>query len=867
MRKITVNGAEKMKKLFFCYNFSDKDIVLEFYLIISKYPDCEIYFFDNMIHERSWEEDIKKAIQECDYFLLFMGKEYGNTQKKEVELFEGFPENNRGNQAFIKIELVDYNAGQFIFLPTQVMGTIQLKPNDQGIPDIFSCSRDLMKHYLNLKFNFCDNLPSNPHLFDYEKTIIDFYISKEQLYNRKRDDLDHLTEEEIAALFVNVFMPSPDIRKYSLEEKRNKIKEKYSEIHKKLSEGCPPKWPMLKPKREGVVPNELKEFGKFRPHDASVVAAALSKYHHPSGSFCMIDSQLIFPEAGPREELYFPKYSRNLPNTFRVAVLVSGGIAPGINAVIDGITQRHFKYFEKEMERNPTKRLEIWGLRNGFQAFNNLFQNIYMLKNKEDAPTEGRIGIPLVTSDHVNEGGSILGTSRYEPLLFGEKRESKLEEFVQKLKDQYIRILYIIGGDGSMKAAHAISYIAQKKYEDEDWNLSVIGIPKTMDNDILWVWQTFGFLSAVEKAREFIDHLAVEIKSNPRLGVVQLFGSDSGFVVSHAVLASRTGICDIALIPEVPFSMKVLARSIKEKLEKKDGYYGLIVMAETAIPTDALDYLDYIDRIPEYINASLFDNHILPNLSADHQKEICQFYQSNEGKYELVKNINLNEEEKIRNILEDKNLRFINYVNFTHINCEDFTDIKKKLSGEEFDMLNQFYEGRPKSRTLILNEDIKDKDEEQLRRILNSIGYYNYIDIELSKDEKLAIIEYIKLKNQNKRIQGQTKDSLRTAGLKIVCRGIQKYWGTDLRVLSSEPRHLIRAIPPSTSDIIIGSRLGTLAVDNAMAGYTDFMISQWLTEYVLVPLKLVVLGRKRIPESGVFWKSVLAKTGQLEKMV
>jgi hypothetical protein len=81
-------------------------------------------------------------------------------------------------------------------------------------------------------------------------------------------------------------------------------------------------------------------------------------------------------------------------------------------------------------------------------------------------------------------------------------------------------------------------------------------------------------------------------------------------------------------------------------------------------------------------------------------------------------------------------------------------------------------------------------------------------------------------------------------------------------VVTDEPRHLLRAIPPSCLDIIFGQRLGTLAVENALAGYTDFMISQWLTEYVLVPLQLAVLGRKRIPRTGIFWKSVLAKTGQ-----
>jgi 6-phosphofructokinase len=70
------------------------------------------------------------------------------------------------------------------------------------------------------------------------------------------------------------------------------------------------------------------------------------------------------------------------------------------------------------------------------------------------------------------------------------------------------------------------------------------------------------------------------------------------------------------------------------------------------------------------------------------------------------------------------------------------------------------------------------------------------------------------------------------------------YW-REFRVFTNEPRHQIRATAPSSSDTIIAKRLGTLAVDGAMAGYDDFMISQWLTEYVMVPLRLVVLGRKR----------------------
>src|SRR5690606_18459493 len=119
-----------------------------------------------------------------------------------------------------------------------------------------------------------------------------------------------------------------------------------------------------------------------------------------------------------------------------------------------------------------------------------------------------------------------------------------------------------------MKAAHALHSVYEKRFPGfNDWRLNIVGIPKTMDNDILWVWQTFGVMSAVEKAREFIGYLAVETSSNPRVGIVQLFGSDSGFVVSHAVLASRTGICDFALIPESNYKLEVLIPKLKESLQ------------------------------------------------------------------------------------------------------------------------------------------------------------------------------------------------------------------------------------------------------------------------------------------------------------
>jgi 6-phosphofructokinase len=146
----------------------------------------------------------------------------------------------------------------------------------------------------------------------------------------------------------------------------------------------------------------------------------------------------------------------------------------------------------------------------------------------------------------------------------------------------------------------------------------------------------------------------------------------------------------------------------------------------------------------------------------------------------------------------------------------------------------------------------------------------------LSGDEEEAVRSFEEKRRRGQRIEGQTSDVLRRAALKMVLKGLKRELPSNrrpritwdpLRDFSSEPRHLLRAIPPNTADLIMAQRLAVLAVDNAMAGYTDFMISHWLTEYVLVPLELTALGRKRIPESGMFWKSILAKTGQPASMV
>ena len=403
------------------------------------------------------------------------------------------------------------------------------------------------------------------------------------------------------------------------------------------------------------------------------------------------------------------------------AIIVCGGIAPGINAVISGIVRRHADYARPAQSR-------VWGYVEGLKGLIGVGPHRRVpLDVDRLRPYDGR-------------GGSILATSRADELLDSDpvKRDEALMKVINVLQADRVQILYVIGGDGGMRAAHAIWTRARAA----NYNLSVIGIPKTMDNDILWVWQAFGFLSAVEKAKEAVLDLHTEVTSNPRLCIIQLFGSDSGFVVSHAALAS--GVCDAVLIPEMDadISLEGLSRYIRGKLRARRAAdtspYGIILMAESFIPSDISRYLH--DR---------------------------------------------------------------------------------------------------------------------------AVG--------LTSHEQNAVKSYLE---RGRRVVGQTPDELRSAGLKVVRAVLERdvramsqddsYWAS-YRVLCNEPRHLIRAMPPSVADVIFAHRLGVLAVDNSMAGYTDFMVSQWLTEYVLVPLDLVVLGRKRMPH-GFFWRTVLDNTQQPTKM-
>jgi len=704
-------------KAFLCHANADAYFTLGLAAYLKRHLDEVFYYEEQQEPRKDFRSTIDEKIDGCNVFVTVVGETVSPWQVREITRALGRKKSKKKGKlrrAFFTITLPD-RSGASSAIPDAVRDLrnyllITAKGCSQNA--IREAAIEIVVQGLRIPWRW-DDLPLNPHLFSYEKDITAFFLSQARL-----DRLKDLTAKDA--------------------EERKRVRQK-------ILEGCPQEWPSVVRWSDGSTINRLStdEVGIWRDSNAHVLTTALVNDQTFAGSAQEIAAlrKLSFPEAGPRAELFFPRGHRQL----NVAILVSGGIAPGINAVIDGIVQRHWLYAEAHGYK---KGLTILGLRNGFRSFDNVAQNHFLLA----ASSQHYIGNQrrLETSNHVNEGGSILGTSRVDELIGLENREEALRNVVSLLAASKVDILYVIGGDGSMKAAHALWSIARAAQPRAAHPLSVIAVPKTMDNDILWVWQSFGFLSAVEKAREVIEQLNTEVTSNPRLCIAQLFGSDSGFVVSHAVLASGTGHCDLALIPEVEFSMDHIADYLLRKISERNEYLprALVVLAETAIPVDAMRYVGAEGTEPE-------------------------------------------------------------------------------------------------------------------------------IDLGLSGDEKAAIRGFQAMRDEKQRIQGQTNDFLRTAGLKIVSRGLERLLSergaktdggaTDwskLRVFTNEPRHLLRAIPPSCSDIIIGHRLGTLAVDNAMAGYTDCMISQWLTEYVLVPLELVVLGRKRIPDGGIFWKSVLAKTGQ-----
>ena len=308
---------------------------------------------------------------------------------------------------------------------------------------------------------------------------------------------------------------------------------------------------------------------------------------------------------------------------------------------------------------------------------------------------------PAESARWMNEGGSFLGSRRENRFDL----EAMARRVAENIRAAGIQILYIIGGDGSLATAGKFFPLLPQT--------SVIGLPKTMDNDIPWVSQSFGFSTSVDKAAEIICSMHTEACATRRIGVVELFGADSGFVAANAALAS--GRASLVLVPEmfagyetaaqVESAFEICLNFLRDKVMHMERAGAVVVLAEGVGPLMAAKGMKLMG---EPVNADAFAQQVADRLK--------------------------------RNFL---------------------------------------FDSRGRAVTTFINR----------------------------------------------------------------------------------PRHHIRAIAPNAADRTYCERLGALAVESALAGYTGCMVSLWLNEYVLVPLTLAY-GKRSLATGGFFWKQVILSTGQ-----
>lgn len=260
--------------------------------------------------------------------------------------------------------------------------------------------------------------------------------------------------------------------------------------------------------------------------------------------------QTYFELAGPRETIF------HNPATTKAAIVTCGGLCPGLNNVIRSVFLELYYHYGVH---------DVLGIRYGYHGMN---------------PANGwpPLRLELGTISDIHEtGGSILGTSR---------GPESPEVMVNFLRGQGVNILFTVGGDGTQRGAYAVHEEAVR----QGYPLSVVGIPKTIDNDIQYVSRTFGFTTAVEEARWVIDSAHTEARAVMNgVGLVKLMGRDSGFIAAAAAVAS--GEVNYCFIPEVRFALdgpQGLMRVLEERLARKQ--HAMIVVAEGAgqdlIPRD-----------------------------------------------------------------------------------------------------------------------------------------------------------------------------------------------------------------------------------------------------------------------------------------
>ena len=275
--------------------------------------------------------------------------------------------------------------------------------------------------------------------------------------------------------------------------------------------------------------------------DSSFVRTAVNVYDTSKND--PLDSSNLMQKAGPREYIYFS------PDEVKAGICTCGGLCPGLNDVIRAVVRCLWNRYGVR---------DIRGFQFGYKGF-------FKVENYETIP---------LNPENVDEihkiGGSYLGTSRGGGM--------RTKDIVDTLQEKGINMLFVIGGDGTQHGALAIS----EEVEKRGYKCSVIGIPKTVDNDFLFIDRSFGFETAVQQAKDAVASIHMEARSQINgIGLVKLMGRESGFIATAAALASHE--CNFCLIPEVPFEMEGpngFLSHLEKRLEKR--HHAVIIVAEGA---------------------------------------------------------------------------------------------------------------------------------------------------------------------------------------------------------------------------------------------------------------------------------------------
>lgn len=239
----------------------------------------------------------------------------------------------------------------------------------------------------------------------------------------------------------------------------------------------------------------------------------------------------------------------------RILVATGGGDCPGLNAVLRAIVKKATGQYN-------------WEVVGSIDAFNGVLYEPMELKV---------LDLATVSGIHVR-GGTIIGTTnRGGPFHWPVKRadgtwgtEDRSDELIRRLQYQGIEAVINIGGDGSQR-------ISQMLFEK---GLNIIGVPKTIDNDLSSTDFTFGYQTAVEVATDAVDKLVTTAESHNRMMVLEVMGRDAGWIALAAAIA---GGADIVLIPEIPYSLGSVLRKIEERFRSGRGFV-IVVIAEGARP-------------------------------------------------------------------------------------------------------------------------------------------------------------------------------------------------------------------------------------------------------------------------------------------